>query len=303
MIFPDKSRFLATAFALIAFLAAPQVDARDAPTGTSTEEARPAMWKVSDEDTTIYLFGTIHILPQGVNWLRGPVESAFNSADLLVTETRLDKPEELQSLFMEKGLRHDGRSLRDSLPSKQREILEKILKKSGFETNSFDHFEAWYAGLLLSLIPLKEAGYDQANGIETQIDALAERSGIARYPLETAAYQIGLFAALPQNSQQAYLSEVLEQLPTLKEDVSKVVAAWKAGKAEELARLLNEDESDETLRKVLITDRNAAWAKWLEGRLAQPGVVFVAVGAGHLAGEGSVQDQLACVGIQSERVQ
>jgi uncharacterized protein YbaP (TraB family) len=261
------------------------------------------MWKVSDEDTTIYLFGTIHILPQGVNWLRGPVESAFNSADLLVTETRLDKPQELQSLFMEKGLRHDGRSLRDSLPSKQLEILEKILKKSGLEINSFDHFEAWYAGLLLSLIPLKEAGYDQANGIETQIDALAERSGIARYPLETAAYQIGLFAALPQNSQQAYLSEVLEQLPTLKEDVSKVVAAWKAGKAEELARLLNEDESDETLRKVLITDRNAAWAKWLEGRLSQPGVVFVAVGAGHLAGEGSVQDQLARVGIQSERVQ
>ncbi|HEX7930224.1 MAG TPA: TraB/GumN family protein, partial [Sphingomicrobium sp.] len=77
----------------------------------------------------------------------------------------------------------------------------------------------------------------------------------------------------------------------------------KAGDADHLAELMNEDESDPEIRKVLITDRNANWAKWLKARLDKPGTVFVAVGAGHLAGPGSVQDQLAAAGVSSTRVQ
>ncbi|MCX7676523.1 MAG: TraB/GumN family protein, partial [Alteraurantiacibacter sp.] len=42
----------------------------------------------------------------------------------------------------------------------------------------------------------------------------------------------------------------------------------------------------------LLIQRNANWVRWIERRLEQPGTVFVAVGAGHLAGPGSVQDQL-----------
>jgi uncharacterized protein YbaP (TraB family) len=38
-------------------------------------------------------------------------------------------------------------------------------------------------------------------------------------------------------------------------------------------------------------------------RLHKPGTVFVAVGAGHLAGKGSVQAQLAAAGISAQRVQ
>ncbi|TDW68436.1 hypothetical protein EDF57_101322 [Novosphingobium sp. PhB55] len=309
MIPSRKIRLLAAASALFIFLAAPPVTAREAQSekarasGAPAAEARPALWKISDRDTTIYLFGTIHILPEELGWFRGPVKRAFRSADQVVTETMTDSPETLQAIFAEKGIRRDGRTLRESLDDTQRENLEKSLSDLGLAVNSFDQFESWYAGLLLSLIPLKAAGYDQAKGVENQIDAMAKASGVARHPLETAEYQIGLFAALPEASQRAYLSEVLEQLPTLKEDVAKLVKAWRRGRAEELAELLNDDESDETMRKVLITDRNQAWAKWLEGRLAQPGVVFVAVGAGHLAGAGSVQEQLSRDGIRTVRVQ
>ena len=82
-----------------------------------------------------------------------------------------------------------------------------------------------------------------------------------------------------------------------------MVAAWQVGQADRLAQLLNEEEDDPKLRKVLLTGRNKAWAKWLRARLKQPGTVFVAVGAGHLAGKGSVQDQLARRGIKASRVQ
>jgi uncharacterized protein YbaP (TraB family) len=96
---------------------------------------------------------------------------------------------------------------------------------------------------------------------------------------------------------------VVEALPTVRSDIDAMVAAWKSGDADHLAQLLNEDESDPQMRKVLITDRNVAWAKWLKARLDKPGTVFVAVGAGHLAGAGSVQDQLAAAGVTSTRVQ
>jgi len=82
-----------------------------------------------------------------------------------------------------------------------------------------------------------------------------------------------------------------------------MVGAWKQGDPERLARLLNEDESDPQMRRVLITDRNATWARWLKARLDRPGTVFVAVGAGHLAGEDSVQDMLAKAGVRTKRVQ
>ena len=44
-------------------------------------------------------------------------------------------------------------------------------------------------------------------------------------------------------------------------------------------------------------------AEWIGNRLEEPGTVFLAVGAGHLAGEGSVQDQLSANGIAAERLQ
>jgi len=307
MIFSSKRLRLAALAPL--FLFAPPVLAQEAqaaavvPHAEAVVPAQPALWKIADKDTTIYLFGTIHILPENAGWFHGPVQQAFNSANLLVTETMLDSPATLQKVFLDKGMRHDGKTLRESLSAPERKNLEKALLNLKIPVETFDQFQPWYAGLVLSLLPLKAAGYEQANGIETQIETKAAMSKVARHPLETADYQIGLFAGLPEKSQRSYLNEVVEQLPTLREDIAKLVTAWKAGQAEELAKLLNEDESDEVMRKVLITDRNKAWAKWLKARLAEPGVVFVAVGAGHLAGRGSVQDELAKAGVRSVRVQ
>jgi uncharacterized protein YbaP (TraB family) len=66
---------------------------------------------------------------------------------------------------------------------------------------------------------------------------------------------------------------------------------------------MNDDEDDPALVDMLLTRRNKAWARWIERRLDKPGSVFIAVGAGHLAGPGSVQDQLAAAGISAQRIQ
>ncbi|GGB97794.1 hypothetical protein GCM10011494_15340 [Novosphingobium endophyticum] len=273
------------------------------PTAEAAVPATPALWRIADEDTTIYLFGTIHILPEATDWYKGPVAKALDSSQLLVTEAIIDSPAELQKIFLAKAVRTDGSSLRESLPPEERATLEKAMAQLGMPAGTLDPFKPWYAALLLSTLPMQQNGYKAENGVEAQIEALAKKLGLAREALETAEYQIGLFDSLPADAQKQYLNDVLDQLPTMRDDLGKLVAAWKAGRPEELAELLNADETDERVRQTLLADRNAAWAKWLNARLDEPGTVFVAVGAGHLAGKDSVQDQLAAQGVTTTRVQ
>jgi len=274
-----------------------------APVAVKPVPATPGLWKIADDDTTIYLFGTIHILPEATDWYSGPVAKAFNSSKLLVTEAIIDSPADLQKEFLTKAVRTDGKTLREALPEKERSAYEKAMTDLGVPVNAFDRFEPWYAALLLSSLPMQKAGYKSENGVESQIEALAKEHGLAREALETAAYQIDLFDSLPADAQENYLGEVLDQLPTMRDDLARLIAAWKAGRAEELAEILNAGETDKRVRQVLLTNRNAAWAKWLKARLDEPGTVFVAVGAGHLAGEDSVQEQLAAQGVPSTRLQ
>jgi uncharacterized protein YbaP (TraB family) len=265
--------------------------------------ATPALWKVADDDTTIWLFGTIHILPENVAWYAGPVASAFDASNELVTEIPIDKPQASQAVIAQKSLREDGKALRDTLDDKERAAYDAGMASIGLPPQTFDKNDAWFAALMLTLIPLKVSGYNLESGVDTQIGAMARARQMDAEALETPEYQISLFDNLPQKTQRRYLDEVLDSLPTVKSDIDAMVAAWKTGDAAGLAKLLNEQEDDPALRKVLLTDRNAHWAKWIEQRLKQPGTVFIAVGAGHLAGEGSVQDQLAKDGVSSERVQ
>jgi uncharacterized protein YbaP (TraB family) len=99
---------------------------------------------------------------------------------------------------------------------------------------------------------------------------------------------------LPRDAQIAWLDSVVDQYDTIGPQIGQIIAAWRKGDAEALGRLMTADMKDDPrLVETLLTRRNATWAKWIEARLKQPGTVFVAVGAGHLAGKGSVQDDLA----------
>lgn len=298
---------LACAFIGLSSPALARSDGASAPEAVAAaptpEIVHPALWKVSDEDTTIWLFGTIHVLPQAVTWDTGPVAKALAGSDTLVTEVPMDATQQTQATMMRLSQREDGRNLRDTLPADERSSYEAAMTGMGLPVNAFDHNDGWFAALMLSLIPLRSSGYDLANGIDKQISEKAQALGMIREALETPEYQLGQFDGLSAQTQANYLAEVIKALPTMQDDIGKMVEAWKSGKAEELAEILNEEESDPAIREALLTTRNANWTKWLEARLEKPGSVFVAVGAGHLAGEDSVQSLLARDGITAERVQ
>ncbi|MCB2049319.1 MAG: TraB/GumN family protein [Novosphingobium sp.] len=268
-----------------------------------TADSRPALWKIGDADTTIYLFGTIHVLPEGIDWFKGPVEAAFASSDTLVTEVAGNDEAKMQGLVVKLAVLPDGTSLRDQLAEDQRKAYEAALTSYNLPPAMFDRFEPWYAAIGLSTLPLIREGFSPDHGVEEALEKRAKSRQMEQQGLETVEYQLGLFDGLPEDVQKRYLGEVIGQLPKFRDEIRAMIEAWRVGDTEKLASLMNAEESDPVMIEELLTKRNRAWAKWLNDRLDQPGTVFVAVGAGHLAGAGSVQEQLAGRGIGAARVQ
>ena len=82
-----------------------------------------------------------------------------------------------------------------------------------------------------------------------------------------------------------------------------MVAQWAKGDPDALDKTLNEGlNAQPELAKLLLADRNKRWAVVIDDLLSRPGTTFVAVGAGHLAGKNSVQNQLKRYGITAKRV-
>jgi uncharacterized protein len=271
--------------------------------GALERAAGPALWKVADEDTTIYVFGTIHILPPGIEWFDGRIRKAFDSSQLLVTEITRDDPTATQALILGKAMLKEGGTLRDLLSAEQRAAYEQALSDLGMPLAMFDRFEPWYVSVSLSTLPLMRDGFAEENGVERFLETQASQRGMPQVGLETAEYQLSLFDTLPLGVQKTYLAKVVSELPNLSSVIKSMIRAWQTGDAEELARLVNSEQSDPVLIEQLLVRRNKAWAQWIDQRLEEPGTVFVAVGAGHLAGPASVQDQLLAMGIASQRIQ
>lgn len=299
---------LLRAFAALLLLAgfAPSALARPAP-HSARAMAHPALWKVAGPNATIYLFGTIHLLPANIRWFNGPVARNFAQSDTLVTEILEPTPESLRPILAAKAMLPPGPTLRDLLAPDERQNLEAALTANRLPIAAFDRFQPWYAAVALATAPLLQMGYDPSQGVDNKLGQRAAMLGKPHQALETAEYQLGLFAGLPQPVQKAYLLQVVKQLPRVKTELAGIIRAWKAGHAGELAQLMNADEDDPRMMQVLLFDRNRMWTKWIQARLAKPEqpheILFIAVGAGHLAGPGSVLDQLRALGISSRRVQ
>ena len=276
-----------------------------APAVAPLVDVDPAIWVIKDADTTIYLFGTVHILKPGLSWFDEAIADAFAKSDELVTE--LPKVDEAQmgAVMMAKGMDTTGTTLRSRMTPEQAKAFEAAMAGIGIPAEAFDTMEPWMASLTLSILPLMQQGYDMNSGVEKVLEGAQEKrdTPMARSGLETVEEQLAIFDTLPVEEQTKYLNSVVTQLPKMSATIDMMVDQWGKGDMDGLAATLNEGvEGNEILMKALLEDRNARWATWLKMRMDKPGTVFVAVGAGHLAGKDSVQEFLAKDGIKAERI-
>lgn len=289
---------LVTAGAAYAQTATPAPQAAPA-----TVDADPALWVVKDEDTTIYLFGTVHLLKPGLSWFDEGVKAAFDSADELVLEMVKPDTAAMQQLIAAKAISKTGPKLPDRLGEADQVRYMNVLTNLGLPLNAFDRVQPWFAATNLSLLPLMKLGYDPDSGPETVLTAAAETEKKAVSGLETPEQQIGFLANLSAPTQVRFLESTLRDVSKTSETMDKMVGAWSRGDPDTLGELMNDGVQDTPeLAKTLLYDRNARWAQWIKARMAKPGTVFIAVGAGHLAGQQSVIEQLKALKITATRV-
>jgi hypothetical protein len=193
--------------------------------------------------------------------------------------------------------------LTERLPAERRAAFTKAVVDLGLPANALDRYKPWLAATQLSIAPVSKLGYDAANGPEEVLTAAAKAAGKPVIGLETAPQQLGYFGALSDGAQMQFLTSTLDELPTVGETMARMVDDWAGGKPDALAKEMNDSLKDSPeVAQVLLVNRNKRWAQWIRQRLATPGTVFVAVGAGHLAGADSVQAQLQAIGVPSSRV-
>jgi uncharacterized protein YbaP (TraB family) len=274
-----------------------------APAAAPLPDANPALWVVRDADTTIYLFGTFHLL-DGRPWFNDEIKAAFDASSELVMEAIL--PEDMMSvvpMIMRYAVDQTGRPLSSRLTAAENEALTRAIGPIGIPAAAIDRFEPWFASMMLSVTSAQRAGLDAANGPETVLTRAAAARRMPVGELEGFEWQIRLFDNMPEPLQMATLRASLRQLNADSGMLASMLDSWSTGDVEALVRLMEADDSGPpVVRRIMLTNRNAAWARWIHDRLARPGTVFIAVGAAHLAGRDSVQAVLAAHGISSERV-
>jgi uncharacterized protein YbaP (TraB family) len=278
--------------------------AQQAKPAAKPADADPALWVVKDADTTIYLFGTIHVLKPGMSWFDEAVKTAFDRSGEVVLELVMPDPKTMQGLVQTLGVAPAGTPpLTEQLPADKRAAFGKAVVDLGLPANALDRYRPWLAATQLSIAPVSKLGYEAQNGPEEVLTAAAKKAGKPVIGLETAPQQLGYFGSLSQGAQLQFLTSTLDELPTVATTMARMVDDWAGGRPDDLAKEMNDSLKDSPeVAKVLLVDRNKRWAQWIKTRLAKPGTVFVAVGAGHLAGPDSVQAQLKAIGVPSSRV-
>ncbi len=298
-----KSVLAATATCALAWAipAAAQTTPTEPPAVT-VKDVDPALWVVKDEDTTVYLFGSVHLLKPGLGWFDDGVKAAFDSSDQLVLELVEPPAAEAQALFGKLAMDQQGKTLRSKMTDADRAVYEAAMGKLGLPAAAFDPFEPWAAAVTLSLVAMQKSGFDPNSGVEKQLTAAAKGSNKPIAGLETMEFQFGVFDTLPETEQITFLVETAKLIDEVASTTDKMVAMWASAETESLGQLMNEGLTSRTLYDALLTKRNANWAKWISARMAKPGVTFMAVGAGHLAGPTSVQNLLPAYGLNATRV-
>ncbi|MET0545731.1 MAG: TraB/GumN family protein [Caulobacterales bacterium] len=271
---------------------------------------RPAMFKLSDADSEIYLFGTVHILPRELVWRTAKFDAAFAKARTIYFETPGGPDSEARAMVLTQrlGVNPPGVTLDAYLDEAERKRLRKVAIKAGLQAENLQSMRPWLAAIMLSLNAMVIHGQDPNSGVEKILEAEAARSGKTLAYFETIDEQLGLFAKLSDASQKAVLLASLDDVEQGDALTQKLDRAWAQGDLKTLDKYVNSDlrKLDMNVYRAILADRNANWARQIDTLMKadqRGATIFIAVGAGHLAGTDSVPALLASMGYKIERAQ
>lgn len=265
----------------------------------------PAIWVAKDADSTLYLYGTVHLLPTDLDWQKPDMQEAFASAGTVFFEVPSDEAAQLEGsvLTSSLGFYEDGQRLSEPFDGYQLKLLEAAAHNGGVLVASLDSMKPWLASEFLTIAAAAQAGLSSEISADEALKHRARRLKKNIEFLEDVDSQIRASADLPVTVQMSVLTETLIRFNTLGDDLQRIVRAWSVGHADSLKTdvIENVKTTSPELYQSLFVDRNARWGETLTRYMEGSGTGFVAVGIGHLLGEDSLQAYLRAQGYKVTR--
>lgn len=300
-------RVLAAGLAALSFLFVAPACARTPPASESAAPVNPALFVARDEDSAIYLFGTVHVRRPGSAWGGENAQRALAEADEVWTELEMSPGADAEAarLMFQYGAAPTDQPLSSLLTAAENARLAEVAQGIGLTAATFEGMRPWFAGLMLAVWPMMQAGYDPQAGVDRAVDEIADAAGKRRRAFETMEQQVGFLAGMSMDAQMEMLREALAE--TQKNPMAEFDAmtrAWEQGDLDTLERYVIDDTREEypEMYEVMFVQRNDAWIDMLMREMEGSGVDFVAVGAGHLLGGDGLVEQLRARGVRVERV-
>jgi uncharacterized protein len=258
----------------------------DAPGGSDPERPAPSplLYELVSADGTVegWMFGTIHALPDGIDWRTPAIDGVIDAADLLVVEVGgLNRRDDRRSIYESLAHSPGHPPLAERVPAELRPQLAALIDRSGLDTRDFSGEETWAVALALARVG---ATGNPANGVDAAlIDDFSGKRPVRE--LEGLRGQLSIFDRLPETQQRSMLAAVVRENAEGGKDPERLLRAWLTGDAAVIEASTREGFlADPATREALLTGRNRRWVAALVPMLGEASRPLIAVGTAHLVG-------------------
>jgi len=265
----------------------------------------PALWLVETGEAKVYIFGSYHILKPQTRWTTNRLIAAMEESDTFIFEVEptAEWMPAAQDFIDGEGYLPEGARLSDMLSPDARDSYHRVLGGLDLDPAELDRQQPWLALLTLSSAFYGERAYSVEHGADVMILRYANRNDRPVRFLETPRQQLEYFASAMENGAIPALEHVVASLREEPDAIVGNIRSWRSGDVDAIAaRLRRYFAFHPDMWRMLLTERNAAWAGAIENMMREGGTYFVTVGVGHLGGEDSVIDLLCTRGWNVSRV-
>jgi uncharacterized protein YbaP (TraB family) len=268
---------------------------------------RHLLWKVVGPRGSAYLLGSIHFGRPDMFPLPVEMTQAYAASQALVVETNLTalEPARMAQIVAAKAMYGDGTTLSQTLTPETWKQLNQVMAQFGASAQLLQRQKPWFVSMTLTSLALKRFGFDEELGLDNHFMKLAYKKKPI-IELETFQQQLDFLDGFSNAEQEEMLKETFQDIEKGQSFLSDTLRAWRAGDAQRLDELLNEEfrnssATDERMYQVLIAERNVAMADKLERLLNQGGRYFVVLGSAHFVGKDGIVELLKAKGYRVQQ--
>ena len=262
------------------------------------------LWKVSNDQNSVYLLGSIHYLKKENFPLRKTILDALDSSKRLVLEIDLNNASagSAQRLTFEKAPYRDGTTLAQNIDQETYRLAAQRAAQLGVDMRVLNPMKPWFVALTMMAIKFQQLGLDPNLGVDRYLAERAKDGGKPTIGLETLEFQLTLLDQLSKRDQDSMLRETVTELDLLDQNFNEIVQSWLKGDGASLeALLLASLREYPDLHQKIIVERNRRWLPQIEKMIAQGEGAMVVVGAAHLVGQDGVIEMLKTRGYKLEQ--